>query len=112
MAAVRPVSWSRVRNRDAEGLTPRERACVDRERKGLSRERIAAELGIAVSTVAQHLWMAYQRGVKLRTPIKEQGARTFDLTRYEELSRSARLRKQALRHPRPLAMGRAAGDGI
>ncbi len=65
-----PDAWSRVRARDPEGLTPRERACVDREREGLSRERIAAELGLSLSTVAQHLWLADLRGVKLRRPIK------------------------------------------
>jgi FixJ family two-component response regulator len=65
-------SWVRVRQLDHEGLTPRERACVDREREGLTRERIAHELGLAISTVAQHLWVAHQRGVKLRNPIREQ----------------------------------------
>lgn len=72
MIVSRYASWTTVRARDPEGLTPRERACVDREREGTSRERIAAELGLSISTVAQHLWMAHQRGARLRQPIREQ----------------------------------------
>jgi DNA-binding CsgD family transcriptional regulator len=72
MTLSRYASWTRVRQRDPEGLTPRERECVDREREGLSRERIAAELGLSLSTVAQHLWIAHQRGVRLRSPVREQ----------------------------------------
>lgn len=66
----RHASWSRVRNRDAENLTPRERACVDRERAGMSRAAIAAELGLAVSTVALHLWKASSRGARLRRKLR------------------------------------------
>lgn len=68
----RHASWSRVRQRDHEGLTPMERKVVDYERSGMTRPVIAAVTGLALSTVAQHLWIAHQRGARLRTPIREQ----------------------------------------
>jgi len=72
MALSRHASWSRVRQRDHEGLTPMERKVVDYERSGMSRPVIAAVTGLASSTVAYHIWMAHQRGARLRNPIREQ----------------------------------------
>lgn len=66
---MKAMGWTAVRARDPEGLTPRERQCVDLERGGASRKEIAARLGLSVITVAGRLWRADLLGARLRTPI-------------------------------------------
>lgn len=62
--------WNTVRSRDRGGLTPRERQCVRMEQHKCSRLTIAQRLGLAVATVAVHLWKASQRGARLAKPLR------------------------------------------
>lgn len=91
---ARPVSWSYVRARDSEGLTPMERKVVDRERQGLSRPVIAAVLGLSVATVALHLWKASQRGVRLRKKLRRY--RRWTATERRTLTKHGAIRKGEL----------------